>query len=138
MQPDFKRTVYVVLSIAYRRVNDVVGALRTLSRAILKYPRYAESYLARGQIYIFQKKWDRALVDFKRVVSLMPTNGIGFLGQGDALKGIGNFSQALDSYSAGIEQDAACRASGLFKRGSLYYQLKQFELARHDFVQLVA
>ena len=103
VQPDFKRTVYVVLSIAFRRVNDIVGALRTLSRAILKYPRYAESYLARGQIYIFQKKWDKALVDFKRVISLMPTNGIGFLGQGDALKGIGNFSAALDSYSAGIE-----------------------------------
>ena len=47
-QPDFKRTIYVVLSIAYRRVNDITGALRTLSRAIMKYPRYAESYLARG------------------------------------------------------------------------------------------
>ncbi len=46
--PDYRKTVFIVLSIAYRRVNDYTGALRTLSRAIVKYPRYIEAYIARG------------------------------------------------------------------------------------------
>lgn len=66
--PDYRKTMFIVLSIAYRRVNDYTGALRTLSKAILKYPRYVEAYIARGQIYIFQKKWDKALSDFRIVI----------------------------------------------------------------------
>jgi Tfp pilus assembly protein PilF len=62
--------MFIVLSIAYRRTNDYTGALRTLSKAIVKYPKYLEAYIARGQIYIFQKKWDKALTDFRIVISL--------------------------------------------------------------------
>ena len=46
--PDYRKTVYIVLSIAYRRISDYTGALRTLSKAIVKYPRYIEAYIARG------------------------------------------------------------------------------------------
>jgi Tfp pilus assembly protein PilF len=62
--------MFIVLSIAYRRVNDYHGALRTLSKAIVRNPRYIEAYIARGQIYIFQKKWEKALSDFRVVISL--------------------------------------------------------------------
>lgn len=51
--PDYRKTMFIVLSIAYRRINDYTGALRTLSKAITKYPRYIEAYIARGQIFIF-------------------------------------------------------------------------------------
>jgi hypothetical protein len=46
--PDYRKTVFIVLSIAYRRINDYTGALRALSKAIMKYPRYIEAYVARG------------------------------------------------------------------------------------------
>jgi tetratricopeptide (TPR) repeat protein len=45
---DYRKTMFIVLSIAYRRVNDYTGALRTLSKAVFKYPRYIEAYIARG------------------------------------------------------------------------------------------
>ena len=45
---DYRKTMFIVLSIAYRRVNDYTGALRTLSKALMKYPRYIEAYIARG------------------------------------------------------------------------------------------
>lgn len=51
--PEYRKTMFIVLSIAYRRVNDYTGALRTLSKAIQKYNRYIEAYIARGQIFIF-------------------------------------------------------------------------------------
>lgn len=68
--PDYRKTMFIVLSIAYRRLNDYTGALRALSKAIVKYPKYLEAYIARGQIYIFQKKWDKALADFRVVLQL--------------------------------------------------------------------
>ena len=46
--PDYRKTVFIVLSIAYRRVNDFMGSLRTLSKALNKYPRYTEACIARG------------------------------------------------------------------------------------------
>jgi len=46
--PDYRKTMFIVLSIAYRRQNDYTGALRTLSKALSRYPRYIEAYIARG------------------------------------------------------------------------------------------
>ena len=46
--PDYRKTMFIVLSIAYRRINDYMGALRTLSKALMRYPRYIEAYIARG------------------------------------------------------------------------------------------
>jgi tetratricopeptide (TPR) repeat protein len=63
--PDYRKTMFIILSIAYRRVNDYPGAQRALSKALGKYPRYVEAFIARGQIYIFEKKWDKALSDFR-------------------------------------------------------------------------
>ena len=51
--PNYRTTAFIVLSIAYRRINDYVGALRTLTKALQKYPKYIEAYVARGKIYIF-------------------------------------------------------------------------------------
>jgi len=77
---DYRKTMFIVLSIAYRRVNDYISAIRALSKAIQKYPQYMEAFIARGQIYIFQKKWDKALQDFKMVLKYSPKNGMGYLG----------------------------------------------------------
>lgn len=50
---DYRKTMFIVLSIAYRRVNDYLSSIRTLSKAIQLYPLYLEAYIARGQIYSF-------------------------------------------------------------------------------------
>ncbi len=42
--PLHKKIAYIVLSIAYRRSNDYLGSLRTLSRGIMHFPKYAEAY----------------------------------------------------------------------------------------------
>jgi tetratricopeptide (TPR) repeat protein len=121
--PNFKNTVYLVLSIAYMRDNDIMAALKVLTKAIKKYPKFIEAYLARGQIYTilnlsyennfknFNKGGqnnsifktlsigqinDRIISDFQSVINLMPNKGMGYVGKGDALKGIGNYAGALE------------------------------------------
>ena len=67
-----------MLSISYRRVNDIVNAVRILSKAIERYPKYSEAYLARGQIYIFKKSWEKAINDFSIAIRLLPGRGVGY------------------------------------------------------------
>lgn len=121
--PNYNNTVFLVLSIAYMRSNDIMSALKVLTKAIKKYPRFIEAYLARGQIYTilnlsyennfknFNKGGqnnsifktlsigqinDRIISDFQAVINLMPNKGMGYVGKGDALKGIGNYAGALE------------------------------------------
>lgn len=121
--PNFKNTVYLVLAIAYMRLNDIIAALKTLTKAIKKYPKFIEAYLARGQIYtILNRSYEsnfkefnkngsnsnifknlsigqineRIINDFQTVISLIPNKGLGYIGKGDALKGIGDYQGALD------------------------------------------
>ena len=58
--------------------------------------------------------------DFRAVISLQSQNGLGYLGQGDALKGIGNYNGALLSFSKAIEIDSKTISQGLMKRGLLF------------------
>lgn len=53
------------------------------------------------------------------------SNGLGLLGQGDALKGIGNYQGALASYTEAIEVDQESRKQASMKRGILYLQMAQ-------------
>lgn len=99
--------------------------MKVLYKATTKYPKFAEAFAARGQIYLFLKKWDKAFVDFRTVLQLSSNNGLGLLGQGDALKGIGNFQGALSSYSDAIEVDKESSRQALMKRGILYLQVSQ-------------
>ena len=134
---DYRKTMFIVLSIAYRRVNDYLSAIRALTKAIQRFPVYLEAYIARGQIYIFQKKWDKALSDFNTVLRYSPNNGMGYLGHGDSLKGLGRIEEAIKSYSRVIEVEPQSISQGLMKRGLLLLELKKNEDALKDFNKLI-
>jgi tetratricopeptide (TPR) repeat protein len=70
------------------------------------------------------------------VISLQANNGLGYLGQGDSLKGIGNYNGALLSFSKAIEVDPKTISQGLMKRGLLFLQMKYSEQALQDFTKL--
>lgn len=92
-----------------------------MTNAINQYPNYIEAYIARGQIYSFQKKWQRALADFQVVLLKQPENGMGHLGNGDALKGLGQYDEAIESYTKVID-DMSCVSQALMKRGLLHLE----------------
>jgi tetratricopeptide (TPR) repeat protein len=62
---------------------------------------------------------------------------LGLLGQGDALKGIGNYQGAISSYSNAIDVDNESQKQGYMKRGILYLQMKEYKSALDDFSRLV-
>lgn len=67
----YNKTCYIVLSIAHRRDNnDLLNSLKALSKGLQKFPKYIEAFQARGQINLFLKKFDKALIDFKNVIKM--------------------------------------------------------------------
>ncbi|CAI2370054.1 unnamed protein product [Moneuplotes crassus] len=161
--PNFKNTVYLVLSTCYMRNNDTVSALMILNKAIQKYPKFVEAYVARGQVYTLLnindnnnlslgQIYERIITDYQSVINLLPNKGLGYIGKGDALKGLGDYSAALKCYSKAIQLDEREIAKGTdinkidakdslingrFKRARLYYQLKMFEQAQRDLNELL-
>lgn len=61
---------------------------------------------------------------------------MGHLGYGDALKGLGRMQEAIDAYSQVIEDESASLPQGLMKRGLLYLNNRDNELALRDFDRL--
>ena len=52
------------------------------------------------------------------------------------MKGIGNYNEALVSFSKAIEVDSKTVSQGLMKRGLLFLQMKMSEQALQDFNKL--
>lgn len=86
MKPDYKKLVYLVLSIAYKRVEKNSDALETLSKGVKFFPKFADIYLARAHINLLLKKYKNALNDFISFNKYAKKKTAGYLGEGDALK----------------------------------------------------
>lgn len=121
-KPNYNKTVYLCLSVALRRVHKNQEAVRTLTQAIVKYPKYVDAIVARGQLFLALKKFDKALQDFKAVIQLDPQSDLGYIWQGDAHRGNGNNSGAVWSYTQAIEVNPESE-SAIQRRAMLFYSL---------------
>ncbi len=63
-------------------------ALEILDKCIDKHQNYPDAYLARGQAYLLQEKFENALKDFKEYSKLVPDQGVGYVGAGDSYKAL--------------------------------------------------
>ncbi len=99
--PAPKKNLFIALSVTYRRMGKLQDALKILSKGIQKYPKllFIEAYIARGQIYLFQSDFEKALLDFRAVTQAEPSNPLGHLGMGDVMKGLSNHNKAIHSYT---------------------------------------
>lgn len=61
ISPDHGQITYILLSIAYKRQGEEQEAQDTLTKCIQKFPDYSEAYLARGQSFLAQDKFEDSL-----------------------------------------------------------------------------
>lgn len=85
--------------------GDYVTAIRQLSKGLIKFPKFVEGYVTRAKLYIQQQNWDKAIGDCYKAITLSPDDPTGYIGLGDALKGIGDLKASLQSYSKAISCD---------------------------------
>ena len=77
-----------------------------MSKAILKYPKYYDAYIYRGKLYIKEKNWEKALSDFRIAIQLNPTKGLGYIGQGDCLRMMGEHEEAIVLYTSVLSKES--------------------------------
>lgn len=53
--PLYEKNAYIALAMSFVAVNDYNTAVRQLTKALIKFPKFKDAYLARGQLLIHQK-----------------------------------------------------------------------------------
>ena len=76
----------MLLSIAYKRLNNLDKSIEVLSECVNVFPSYADAFLARAQAHVIQRKHEQALADFTAHARLVPQKALSFLGMGDCQK----------------------------------------------------
>ena len=50
IKPDYNKLAYLILSIAHKRMQNDIDALKILSQSIKYFPKYSETYLAKAHL----------------------------------------------------------------------------------------
>lgn len=66
-----------------REAKNFPLAEEILTALIREFPASSEAYLARGYVWLGQKKTDMAAADFKKAVEVDPTNPVAYICRGD-------------------------------------------------------
>jgi tetratricopeptide (TPR) repeat protein len=72
LKPNGHPDAYLLLGTLADRNGDHDARIAYIDKAIALAPNYAEAYAGRGHGYMDEKKYDRALADFNKAISLKP------------------------------------------------------------------
>ncbi|HOY66550.1 MAG TPA: tetratricopeptide repeat protein [Candidatus Ozemobacteraceae bacterium] len=124
--------------------EDLNQAIRFSTRAItfggLSGEKLSSAYECRAKASSQKNRYDQALEDMNRVVSMRPEYAGGYLERGDLLLHAGDFDRALADISRGLEiadpkgeSKSASLAKRYISRGSIHLMKKAPEKAMADF-----
>ena len=122
----YKRNIYLLLSIAYKKSGDLNQSVRVLSKAISNFPKYYDAYIYRGKLLVKQRKYDKALQDFNSAISLCPHKALGFVGKADCLRFQGELNESITLYTQSLTKECIVRKQALLKRAITYLDAKQY------------
>ena len=80
-------------------------ALDYFNKAIKTYPNDSRFYSNRSLTFIFLSKFNEALEDAEKSISLNPEKVFAYYYKGKALEGLKRNKEALDAYKLGLEKD---------------------------------
>jgi tetratricopeptide (TPR) repeat protein len=91
----------------------------------------------RGKLYLKDKIYEKALSDFKTATEIDPKRAPAYVGQGDCLRFLGAFDEAVNCFTEAINREPAIINSALLKRAITYIELKHNEEALADLDTLI-
>lgn len=94
-----------------------------------------ETYLIRSKIYLKEGKTDKALGDCQKAVRLENQDPEAFAVLAKIYHQLCDYSRAIEEYSRSVELASTDhdRAHYLYHRGTMYYEMENFDRARADF-----
>lgn len=104
--------------------------------AIEKYPQVAGSWGGRGTYYRSKKKYNKALLDFKKAIELNPNEHMFYSNRGNIYFDIGKDEEALKDYNncLRLQKDDE---NALANRGAIYGRRKQYTNAIADLTNAI-
>lgn len=112
--------------------QDVNGAIEFYSQVIAQTPEFTNIYYKRGLLYLQQRRFDRAVVDFTRTLRRDALHVEAFIHRAQCLTAMGKHAEAIKDYDNAI----ALRAdvdSWYMARGKLHNDLENYDEALRDF-----
>ncbi|CAG9321078.1 unnamed protein product [Blepharisma stoltei] len=106
-------------------------ALKYITKGISKFSRFVEGYILRGQLYLEQQLYDKALSDFRKAFSYNSKEPLSLFGIADCLHALGDDEAAIDYIDQAINLPQSYLLA-LLKRAKLC-QEKDPEKALEDF-----
>lgn len=132
--PLYDKKVYIVLAICFAQLSDLETSIRQLGKGLLKFPKFVEGYVTRGELYSQQMKFDKAIQDFSKAISLNKSEGSAYLGLGNAFLGMGDKKNAHRAYSQAISFPQSS-FQGHLKRGKILFELQEYTKSLEDIEQ---
>lgn len=126
--PMYEKNAYIALAMSFVAVNDYNTAVRQLTKALQKFPKFKDAYLARGQLLTHQKIWDKAISDFYKVITFAPDDGNAYIGLADALIGMGDYQNCLKVLTSASKCKNISNQAYL-RRGKILYEMNSFKQA---------
>lgn len=99
----FNRNVYVLIALCFKRHGNYHQAIRYLSRCVQQFASFKPALVARGELSLKVREYEKARMDFQQVLQKQPSHLVARRGLGDALRGLGNFRESLRQYTKAIE-----------------------------------
>lgn len=117
-EPSYNKFAYYILAMCFEKVNDTVAAVRHISKGIYQFPKFSKGYILRGNLLNSQQKFEKALSDFRKALSLNIEEGSALLGMADSLEKIGDHPTALKILTQAISFPSIT-SEALLKRAKL-------------------
>jgi tetratricopeptide (TPR) repeat protein len=130
--PPFRISAYQLRSFSYAGIEKYKEAMDDIVKAIELEPKGSVGYYKRGQYYLLAfNQPEKALKDFDTAITFGDRSMEVHYYRGVALKKLGRFQEAVESYSLVLKIDPS-HYSGLLNRGSAYLCLEEYDKALED------
>ncbi len=121
------------LAVIYKKLNDVLMSQKSAKNAGEKIPNWTEPKCNMGKAFLAEGKYDLAIEEFNKIVSLQPKISKGYLNLAEVYALKGNFMEAEKNFLTAIKVDPQnpylyCRYAELkAKTGQINEAQKLFE-----------
>jgi predicted O-linked N-acetylglucosamine transferase (SPINDLY family) len=117
--------------------GDLEEAIRRLGDMLERRPDFAEGHYKRGNALNRMGRWQAALADYDRAVTLDPCYAKAFCNRGTVLEQLGQLGRALDSYERAIALDPL-DAFAYYNRASVLKKLTRLAEAVDSYDRAIA
>jgi protein O-mannosyl-transferase len=123
--------------LCYLRCGAWRNSYTLYTDAIEKYPKLANPYKDRADVYKDEDKPDAALAEYSKALELKPDFAQVFNNRANLYMGQKKYAQAIEDYTAAIKINPVYIAA-IYNRAIAYGEIKAFDKALADYTQAIA